>query len=293
MAASLSLPNLGIVDGRKARQVLNTPALRITARGGTYCAVAPSQPVLRNTSITHQDCLKYAHINTRSAILTLGEHLDLRLHDFPLLCSTTLPSELDLKTLCRLNSYSFGASMTVVGLKLVITAQELLRTAGIHSAVTGDVGLSYHGVDIVTHLLPSVPARFKILNADETFELHLVEDSMLGLRLTPNLLERGLCFATVHPQLQDLCEGTEAVELAAITWPSLAEFLRGWLRLAETNKHSEVSMIYLMQAERLIDANDKIDEEWLELNVKEPACCKQGKKLLKGKASRTMQSTWD
>ncbi|KXS93545.1 hypothetical protein AC578_4971 [Pseudocercospora eumusae] len=222
--------------------------------------------------------------------------------------------------------------MAVVGLKLVITAQEVLRKAGIPSAVTGDVGLSYHGVDIVTHdielcisacqrksslealhtrpdlyealpdlLAPSFyhpykfgAARFKVLNVDEPFELHLIEDSMLGLRLTPTLLEQGLCFANMHPQLQDLCEDIDDdAELAAITWPSLAGFLCGWLRLAETNKLSETSMIYLMQAERLIDANDEIDEDWLERNVKEPACCEQAKKLLKGKTGRIMQSTWD
>lgn len=30
--------------------------------------------------------------------------------------------------------------------------QSILRSSGIVSAVTGDVGMSYHGVDVVTHV---------------------------------------------------------------------------------------------------------------------------------------------
>ena len=42
--------------------------------------------------------------------------------------------------------------MAPVDLELVAIAQQTLHRAGVLSVVTGDVGLSYHGVDIVIHV---------------------------------------------------------------------------------------------------------------------------------------------
>jgi hypothetical protein len=236
--------------------------------------------------------------------------------------------------------------MEPIALQLVFSTQQILQAAGVVSAVTGDFGMSYHGVDIVVHVsrqaflqrqsinasqdielcvmaahrAPAVEAfrvhaglyeelasiadpnfyhpykkgaaRFKILNAEEPFELHIVTNDMLGLHLIPSALEAGLATSTASPEILDLCRGVSDTVLQGIVWPTLATFLDGWLHLAGVYGDSEVSIIYLMQAERLIDAND-IDDVWCERTFRSASILSQAKYLLGGKKHRKIMSTWD
>jgi hypothetical protein len=99
-------------------------------------------------------------------------------------------------------------------------------------------------------------ARFAILKCDEPFELHIVTDQRLGFEFSRTNIETNMTFQTAHPELRDLCDGIDDAVLRSIRWPSLVGFLSGWLQMAETHQRSHTSMIYLIQAERLCDAND-------------------------------------
>jgi hypothetical protein len=99
-------------------------------------------------------------------------------------------------------------------------------------------------------------ARFAILKCDEPFELHIVTDQRLGFEFSRTNIETNMTFQTAHPELWDLCDGIDDAVLRSIRRPSLVGFLSGWLQMAETHQRSHTSMIYLIQAERLCDAND-------------------------------------
>jgi hypothetical protein len=121
----------------------------------------------------------------------------------------------------------------------------------------------------------------------------------LGFDFQPTAVETDLTHATAHRELQDLCLGVPAAALRSIRWPSLAAFFRGWLRCAETHSRSPSSssssdeaMVYLMQAERLCNANDVVDELWCEEVLGSPGRVGLARALLRGREGRRRMSTW-
>ena len=135
-------------------------------------------------------------------------------------------------------------------------------------------------------------ARFKLHDVDELFQLHIITEDMLGTQLSSETSESGLTISEMHPELLDLSHDVSDKVLSAITWPTLVAFTDGWLKLADTDKLSEISLIYLMQAERLIDANG-VDDTWCETSFKRAPLVIQAQSILRGKHNRLMQSNWD
>ncbi|KJX92447.1 hypothetical protein TI39_contig5852g00007 [Zymoseptoria brevis] len=207
----------------------------------------------------------------------------------------------------------------------------ILEETGIPSAVTGDVGLSYHGVDITIynvelcvpaplqrHALKALTARSMdyqalpdILQPDyyhpykkgasrflmraitPPLELHIVPDSAIGLDVAaPSNIVTGLSHSNAHHELLDMCENVDSTVLASMKWAALGYFLNGWLTLAASVRGTETEIIYLMEAERLIDAND-VDAHWIERHVVEPDSQETAMHLLGGKNHRVNNSTWD
>jgi hypothetical protein len=115
----------------------------------------------------------------------------------------------------------------------------------------------------------------------------LIADSELDLQVsTPGTIETGLVRATAHRELQDLCVKVDDTTLRAVKWPTLAAFTKGWLTLGALHAQSEYVSLYLMQAERLIDAND-VDTAWCE-ELEDTVCCRAAKTLLRGKKGRLL-----
>lgn len=136
-------------------------------------------------------------------------------------------------------------------------------------------------------------ARFEMRTVLPPFELQLIADNELGLEVSaPETIETGLTNATAHPELHDLCVNVNHATLNAIKWPTLAAFTRGWLMLGVLHAESEYVSLYLMQAERLIDANN-VSNAWCEQEFGNMACCLEAKKLLQGKEGRRLGSTFD
>ena len=79
--------------------------------------------------------------------------------------------------------------------------------------------------------------------------------------------------------------------MSRISWPSLAAFLAGWLNLSIKAAEVEDEIIYLIYAERMIDANE-IDQAWCEINFEDDSVEEVAKRLLAGKENRILQDTW-
>ena len=125
-------------------------------------------------------------------------------------------------------------------------------------------------------------------------EPSLVSDKMLGMNNShfQGRAVRGLEIETAHEEVVEYCEGVGRDALSAITLPSLADFLAGWLILSVSAAGRPEEIIYLMYAERLIDAND-VSERWIEENIQASETVAVGKKLLAGKEGRLAQDRWE
>jgi hypothetical protein len=123
-------------------------------------------------------------------------------------------------------------------------------------------------------------------------ELHVIVDSAIGMDLTsPFTIVSGLSHSSAHGELQDICQDVDGVLLSAINWAALGPFINGWLVLAQCVQGSEVAIVYLMEAERLIDAND-VDMEWCEKNISNEECRTAALELLKTK-QRRISNDWN
>lgn len=124
-------------------------------------------------------------------------------------------------------------------------------------------------------------------------DLFLVTDRALAMDLSSaRTLESGMTTATAHRELQEYCRGVPDYVLSRIAWPTLESFLNGWLTLAAQVPGEEILSIWLMYAERLIDAND-VDSEWFEKYTGDPICRKLAEELLEGKTRRIEGSRFD
>ena len=134
--------------------------------------------------------------------------------------------------------------------------------------------------------------RFQIVCTQPPVELFLVSDNSLGMIISANTMEFGLTADRAHNELREYCEGVTADALARITWPSLAGFLEGWLNLSIKAAGFAEEVVYLMYAERVIDANG-MDDGWCEMNFKDGKVAEVAKRILAGKENRIMQDTWE
>lgn len=141
------------------------------------------------------------------------------------------------------------------------------------------------------HPYKSGAACFRIPSAAGGIELHLVTDAALGFVLDAQMIESGLEPNEAHAELKELCRGTNEATLLRIAWPSMAALLNGALALAAQNPSSDLEIIYLMQAERLVDANT-IDEEWCSQHIADERCRALALQLLAAKQQRQVQSDW-
>jgi len=119
-----------------------------------------------------------------------------------------------------------------------------------------------------------------------------VADSALGVTLSTDTIQAGLCQETAHSELQEYCHGVDDEILSSIAWLSLRASLDGWLSLASDWQGTAKAIVYLMYAERLVDAND-VSQNWFEENLTDADHVKAAMKLLKGKENRISQSTWE
>jgi hypothetical protein len=102
--------------------------------------------------------------------------------------------------------------------------------------------------------------RFRFASTDDDMELHVVADAALQLRLTPYSTHAPIVPST----LGDLCGGTEDDVLGKLKFPTLPNYVNAWLKLA-SQEHivsTGEELVYLMNAERLIDANRVINLAW-------------------------------
>lgn len=135
-------------------------------------------------------------------------------------------------------------------------------------------------------------ARFEQRNVKSPWTFLLVTDEALRMDMSnPNTFESGLTYAEAHKELIPLCEGVSDDVLTMIKWPTLASFLNGWLALAAEVDGQEMQMMFLMQAERLIDSNN-VDSAWLSKVLTARSHLELALELLKGKERRIAQSTW-
>jgi len=118
-----------------------------------------------------------------------------------------------------------------------------------------------------------------------------VVDSALGVTLSDDTTQTGLCRETAHGELQEYCQGVGDETLSSITWFSLRTSLDGWLNLASRWQGTAEAIVYLMYAERLVDAND-VSRNWCENNLTDAKHVKAAMRLMKGKENRILQSTW-
>jgi len=132
-------------------------------------------------------------------------------------------------------------------------------------------------------------SRFHQISTEDGLELHLVTDARMGLTLGPAICQRGLTSANAHPEVAAYCRNVDDYELSSICFPTLPAFVRGWITLALRANGAPEELVYLMQAERLIDAND-VDSAWCETHFTDERQCQEVKELLKGKRRRTIQS---
>ncbi|KAG8631423.1 hypothetical protein KVT40_000563 [Elsinoe batatas] len=190
--------------------------------------------------------------------------------------------------------------MVALNLQHVYDAQAYLKSAGIKCVVTGDVGLAYHGVDVaIFNLELCVPdvdrvhaakllqarktqyrtlpdlddpdfyhpykkgaSRCQIRSISPTFELHIVSDKALGMNLDAIDCEESKADTSqMHPEIRGLCHGVSNEVLSSITWTRLSAFVNGWLQLAVLHHGEETQLVFLMEAERLMDAS-RIDQTW-------------------------------
>ena len=145
-----------------------------------------------------------------------------------------------------------------------------LRTNGIQ-ALVGEAGFCKRLADIEApdfyHPYQQDAARFEISALDASIELILVTDIDLGLSISPATMETGMTAATANRELRYYCEGVKDQVLSSLTWPSLANFLTGWLSLLTETTPGDVCIIHLMYAQDLILAND-VSEDWLVQNLR-------------------------
>ena len=139
--------------------------------------------------------------------------------------------------------------------------------------------------------------RFKISGEHPEVELYIVSGKMLGMHDPPKRIIQGLTLEMAHSEIAEYCIDVDPKMLADISWPSLEDYLGGWLRLSVGASTSPVEavyvteIVYLMYAEKLVDANE-VTDEWFEKNYDDAKVVEAGKKLLARKMERPSEEEW-
>lgn len=132
--------------------------------------------------------------------------------------------------------------------------------------------------------------RFQFACIDDRIDIHVVADAALQLKLAPFSTSATL----VSHSLGDWCGDTDEDVLGKLRFPTLPNFVNAWLDLA-SQEHivgTAEQFVFLMNAERLIDANQAIDIAWCESHVHLEASLLLVKALLRDRQLRINQSTW-
>jgi hypothetical protein len=130
--------------------------------------------------------------------------------------------------------------------------------------------------------------RFQFASTNADMELHVVADAALQLHLAPYSTPAPLVPST----LGDLCGSTEDDVLGKLKFPTLPNFVNAWLNLA-SQEHvigTEEEIVFLMNAERLIDANRVINLAWCHEYIHSEASFLLAERLLQDQQLRTNQS---
>ncbi|CAK4031391.1 Hypothetical predicted protein [Lecanosticta acicola] len=176
-------------------------------------------------------------------------------------------------------------------------AQELLRTVGIKSLITGDLAMTHYSVDTVLQCIEvCIPhqawhAAISTLSSQQDYSridrnvadfyhpykrfaavfeikgspnplMHIVDDLNLPLSL------QGLP-AVLHTSLNCTKQAENALsnyDPVQISWPSLSSFVAVWIHLATQADTAEEKYAYMAWADRLIGSN-RIDILWCRDNI--------------------------
>ncbi|CAK4032763.1 hypothetical protein TI39_contig5852g00007 [Lecanosticta acicola] len=130
----------------------------------------------------------------------------------------------------------------------------------------------------------------------EELEIHIVTDHAFGLDVADSSDSVcGLTGSTAHPEVLGLVHNVEDSIVSSVRWPTLRAFLQGWptqASVAAGVNDTNVEVVSLMQAERLIDTKD-VDEVWLKQHFGNSKQYHQAAILLSGKRGRAISSCWD
>jgi hypothetical protein len=133
--------------------------------------------------------------------------------------------------------------------------------------------------------------RFQLARTNGDIQLDVVADTALRLNLAPYSTSALIVANT----LGDLRGSTEDDILGKLKFPTLPNFVNAWLDLA-SQEHvvgTEEEIVFLMNAERLIDANRVIDLAWCHKYIPSEASLSLAVRLLRTQQLRMEQSAWN
>jgi hypothetical protein len=133
--------------------------------------------------------------------------------------------------------------------------------------------------------------HFQFAGTKGEIHLHVVADTTLRLNLAPYSTSSTVVSST----LADLYDGTEDDVLGKLKFPTLPNFVNAWLNLAceEHVVGTAEEFIFLMNAERLIDANRVVNLAWCQEHIHLEASLSLAMGLLRSQQLRINQSTWN
>jgi hypothetical protein len=130
--------------------------------------------------------------------------------------------------------------------------------------------------------------RFQLASTNGDIQLEVVADTALRL----NLAHYSTSALIVANTLGDLCGSTEDDILGKLKFPTLPNFVNAWLDLA-SQEHAvgtEEEIVFLMNAERLIDANRVVNLAWCHKYIHSEASLSLAMRLLQNQQLRIKQS---
>ena len=127
-------------------------------------------------------------------------------------------------------------------------------------------------------------SRFQFTRMNDGINLHIITDTALPLPLTPPSTSAN----TVKTALATWCHDTDEDVLGKLRFPTLSSFLNAWLDLASATQATQVAekIVFLMEAERLIDGNSIIDRAWCSTNIHSEESLLLATQLLEDQATR-------
>jgi hypothetical protein len=133
--------------------------------------------------------------------------------------------------------------------------------------------------------------QFQFAGTKGDIHLHVVADTALRLNLAPYSTSSTIVSST----LGDLYDSTDDGILGKLKFPTLPSFVNAWLDLA-SEEHvvgTAEESVFLMNAERLIDANRVINLAWCHEHIHLEASLSLAMGLLQNQQLRINQSTWN